>query len=78
MFPHVHSRVMAALGLDAPIEWGVPGTGVHPMDDCLDQPVVRDGYMAPLADEPGFGVLVNAPWARGQIVSDPGGALADL
>jgi L-alanine-DL-glutamate epimerase-like enolase superfamily enzyme len=78
MFPHVHSRVMAALGFDVPIEWGIPGTGVHPMDDCLDQPVVRDGNMAPLADGLGFGVLVDPDWVGSQVVSDPDGALADL
>ena len=78
MFPHVHSRVMAALGHDVPIEWGIPGTGVHPMDDCLEQPVVRDGFMAPLADGPGFGVLVAPDWIGAQVVSDPDGALADL
>jgi hypothetical protein len=69
---------MAALGFDVPIEWGIPGTGVHPMDDCLDQPVVRDGNMAPLADGLGFGVLVDPDWVGSQVVSDPDGALADL
>ena len=30
MFPHIHSQVLGALGYtDAPIEWGIPGTGVH-------------------------------------------------
>jgi L-alanine-DL-glutamate epimerase-like enolase superfamily enzyme len=78
MFPHVHSRVMAALSVDVPIEWGVPGTGVHPMDDCLSQPVVRDGFMEPLPDEPGFGVLVDPQWIADQSVSDPDGARAGL
>jgi L-alanine-DL-glutamate epimerase-like enolase superfamily enzyme len=78
MFPHVHSRLMAALGCEAPIEWGVPGTGVHPMDDCLDQPVVRDGYMAPLPDDPGFGELVEPGWIAKQIIEDPEGVLDDL
>ena len=72
---HVPSRRftggMAALGLDVPIEWGVPGTGVHPMDDCLAQPMVTDGYMAPLPDEPGFGTLVDPQWIAGQILSGP-------
>ncbi len=37
MYPHIHSQVLGALGYtDAPIEWGMPGTGVHPMDDPLD------------------------------------------
>ena len=40
---------------DVPIEWGVPGTGVHPMDDCLEQPVIVDGLMEPLAQDAGFG-----------------------
>ncbi|MDH3471411.1 MAG: hypothetical protein OEM94_08870, partial [Acidimicrobiia bacterium] len=48
MFPHIHSQVLPALGYtDAPIEWGIPGTGVHPMDDCIAQPVVSDGLMEP-------------------------------
>ncbi len=78
MFPHVHSRLVAALGYEAPIEWGVPGTGVHPMDDSLEQPSVRDGYMLPLADDPGFGVLVDPGWVAQQVVHDPDGALEDL
>ena len=78
MFPHIHSRLIAALGSEAPIEWGIPGTGVHPMDDCLDQAVVRDGYMQPLPDEPGFGSLVEPAWIAEQVVQDPDGALDDL
>ncbi len=79
MFPHVHSQVLGALGqTDAPIEWGVPGTGVHPMDDCLIQPVVRDGLMDPLPALPGLGVLVDPAWIGGQQVTDPHGLLADL
>jgi L-alanine-DL-glutamate epimerase-like enolase superfamily enzyme len=78
MFPHVHSRVMAALGCEAPIEWGIPGTGVHPMDDCLDQPVVRDGYMEPLPGSPGFGVLAEPGWIANQVIKDPEGLLDDL
>jgi len=80
MYPHIHSQVLGALGYtDAPIEWGVPGTGVHPMDDPLIQPVVRDGLMDPLPDLPGFGVLVDLPWiARQDTVIDPDGLLADL
>ena len=79
MYPHIHSQVLGALGYtDAPIEWGVPGTGVHPMDDPLIQPVVRDGLMDPLPDLPGFGVLVDLPWiARQDTVIDPDGLLAD-
>ena len=79
MFPHVHSQVLGALGqTEAPIEWGVPGTGVHPMDDCLIQPVVRDGLMDPLPALPGLGVLVDPAWIAGQQVTDPHGLLADL
>ena len=80
MYPHIHSQVLGALGYtDAPIEWGVPGTGVHPMDDPLIQPVVRDGLMDLLPDLPGFGVLVDLPWiARQDTVIDPDGLLADL
>jgi len=79
MFPHVHSQVLGALGrVDAPIEWGIPGTGVHPMDDSLVQPVVRDGLMDPLPAHPGLGVLVDPTWIAAQQVSDPHGLLADL
>jgi L-alanine-DL-glutamate epimerase-like enolase superfamily enzyme len=78
MFPHVHSQVLAGLGYSAPIEWGVPGTGVHPMDDSLAQPIVRDGLMDPLPEEPGFGRLVDLDWIRKQTIQDPRGALDDL
>jgi L-alanine-DL-glutamate epimerase-like enolase superfamily enzyme len=79
MFPHVHSQVLGALGrFDAPIEWGIPGTGVHPMDDSLIQPVVRDGFMDPLPALPGLGVLVDPVWIAAQQVTDPHGLLADL
>jgi L-alanine-DL-glutamate epimerase-like enolase superfamily enzyme len=80
MFPHVHSQVLAGLGIsDAPIEWGIPGTGVHPMDDPLVQPVVRDGLMDPLPEQPGFGVLVDPSWIAAQErVDDPDGLLDDL
>jgi hypothetical protein len=66
------------LGCEAPIEWGIPGTGVHPMDDCLDQPVVLNGYMEPLAGSPGFGVLVEPGWIANQVIKDPDGLLDDL
>jgi L-alanine-DL-glutamate epimerase-like enolase superfamily enzyme len=79
MYPHLHSRVLPALGAtDVPIEWGVPGTGVHPMDDCLEQPVVIDGLMEPLAQDPGLGTLVNVEWIATQQVIDPDGLLDDL
>jgi L-alanine-DL-glutamate epimerase-like enolase superfamily enzyme len=78
MFPHVHSQVLGALGHEVPIEWGVPGTGVHPMDDSLAQPVVRDGLMDPLPSEPGLGRLVDRAWIETQDTTDPDGLLADL
>jgi L-alanine-DL-glutamate epimerase-like enolase superfamily enzyme len=80
MFPHVHSQVLAALGYaDRPIEWGIPNTGVHPMDDPLPQPVILDGgLMAPLPELPGFGHLVDVDWIRSQPHDDPSGMLADL
>ena len=80
MYPHIHSQVLGALGYsDASIEWGIPGTGVHPMDDSLVQPVVRDGRMDALPDLPGFGVLVDPVWIAAQEqVTDPDGVLADL
>lgn len=79
MFPHVHAQVLGALGHDdAPIEWGVPGTGVHPMDDSLRQPTVRDGLMEPLPEEPGLGILVDPAWVATQSVTDEHGLLADI
>jgi L-alanine-DL-glutamate epimerase-like enolase superfamily enzyme len=72
MFPHVHSQVLGALGhTDAPIEWGIAGTGVHPMDDSLRQPEVSDGLMAPLPEQPGLGRLVDRDWITSQPYSDP-------
>lgn len=79
MFPHIHSQVLSALGeFDAPIEWGIPDTGVHPMDDSLAQPVVRDGRMAPLPEAPGIGRLVDPAWIGTQEVDDPDRLLDDL
>lgn len=80
MFPHVHSQVLSAWGYtDAPIEWGIPFTGVHPMDDPLPQPVIIDGgLMQPLEEGPGFGHLVDADWVRSQPHDDPAGILDDL
>jgi L-alanine-DL-glutamate epimerase-like enolase superfamily enzyme len=80
MFPHVHSQVMSAWGYDdVPIEWGIPNTGVHPMDDPLPQPVITEGgLMAPFEEAPGFGHLVDADWARSQPHDDPSDILADL
>jgi L-alanine-DL-glutamate epimerase-like enolase superfamily enzyme len=78
MFAHMHSQIFAALGHDVPIEWGVPGSGVDQFADSLAQPVVVDGRMAPLPEEPGFGPLYNAEWIAAQDVDDEDGLLADL
>lgn len=80
MFPHVHSQVLAGLGYDdAPIEWGIPFTGVHPMDDPLPQPtILAGGHMASLPEAPGFGHLVDPDWVRSQPHDDPAGILGDL
>ena len=82
IYPHVHARILAGLGItDAQIEWAIPGTGVHPMDDGLrgpGEPVVIDGWMQPLADLPGFGPLVDAAWIGAQDVDDPDRLLDDL
>ncbi len=80
MFPHVHSQVLAALGhTDVPIEWGIPFTGVHPMDDPLPQPtILPGGLMAAIPEGPGFGHLVDADWVRSQPHDDPAGIVASL
>ncbi|MBF6606064.1 MAG: hypothetical protein IVW53_10835 [Chloroflexi bacterium] len=80
MFPHVHSQVLAGLGYaDAPIEWGIPFTGVHPMDDPLPQPTIEvGGRMAALPEAPGFGHLVDPEWIRSQPHDDPDGILRGL
>ena len=78
MFGHVHSQVFGALGYDVPIEWGVPGSGVDQFADSLRQPVVRDGVMEPLPEEPGFGRLFNVDWIADQVVEDDDRLLRDL
>ena len=78
MFAHVHSQVFGALGYDVPIEWGVPGSGVDQFADSLAQPVIHDGRMDPLPEEPGFGTVFNAPWIAQQVVDDEDGLLAGL
>ena len=79
MFAHVHSQVFGALGYtDVPIEWGVPGTGVDQFADSLRRPVLREGRMDPLPEEPGFGPLVNAPWIASEDVDDPDGLVRSL
>ena len=80
MFPHVHSQVLAAWGFsDVPIEWGIPGTGVHPMDDPLPQPQLDgEGRMLPFEEGLGFGRIVDADWVRSQPHHDPDEILAGL
>jgi len=80
MFPHFHSRLLPIFGWkDVPIEWGVPGTGVHPMDDGLEQPTLKDGLMQPLKQGFGFGNIVDRRWILTQKeVSDPDGALEGI
>ena len=78
MFAHVHSQVFGALGHDVPVEWGIPGTGVDQFADSLRQPVIRDGRMEPLPEEPGFGPLVNAPWIASEDFDDPDGMIRSL
>jgi L-alanine-DL-glutamate epimerase-like enolase superfamily enzyme len=79
MFPHVHSQVLAAWGFpDVPIEWGIPFTGVHPMDDPLPQPeIIEGGRMRPLEEGPGFGHIVDVDWIRSQPHDDPDGILGE-
>jgi L-alanine-DL-glutamate epimerase-like enolase superfamily enzyme len=78
MFAHVHSQVFGALGHDVPVEWGIPGTGVDQFADSLRQPVIRDGRMEPLPEQPGFGPLVNAPWIASEDFDDPDGMIRSL
>ena len=79
MFAHFHTRALDGLGVESYSgEWGIPGAGVHPMDDALEQPVVVDGVMKPLAQEVGFGRVVSRRWIAEQSVDDPGGALDRL
>lgn len=73
MFPHIHARIFAGLGVAAPIEWGLPDTGIHPMDDSLEQPQVKGGFMSALSDAPGFGELIDVDWVFAQQVEDPEG-----
>lgn len=79
MFAHVHAPVLSALGhREAPIEWGVPGTGVDPWADSLPQPTIRDGRMDPLPEGPGFGTLVNPVWLAEQSSDDPEGVVRSV
>lgn len=79
MFPHLHSRLLPIFGFkDVPIEWGIPGTGVHPMDDGLEQPVIFEGIMKPLTTSIGLGKIVDYDWITKQQVFDEHGVLAEI
>jgi len=78
MFAHVHSQVFGALGYDVPVEWGVPGTGVDQYADSLRRPTIVDGLMEPLAEEPGFGPMVNPGWLADQDADDDDGLIKSL
>lgn len=79
MNAHVHYALLAGLGiLDVPVEWGIPGTGVDPFADSLEQPRIVDGRMLPLEDSPGFGRLVDPEWFVGQDFDDPDGLIERL
>jgi L-alanine-DL-glutamate epimerase-like enolase superfamily enzyme len=78
MFAHVHSQVFGGLGHDVPVEWGVPGTGVDQYADSLVRPIVEDGLMVPLREQPGFGPLVNPPWLAELDQDDPDGLIRSL
>ena len=78
--PHMnaleHAQIFGGLGRpDVPLEWGIPGSGVDQFADSLTQPVVRDGLMEPLPEEPGFGRLVNPDWLRSVPHDDPAGII---
>ena len=79
MFPHLHSRLLPIFGFkDVPIEWGIPGTGVHPMDDGLEQPIIVEGRMKPLATSIGLGKIVDYDWIATQQISDEHRVLASI
>jgi L-alanine-DL-glutamate epimerase-like enolase superfamily enzyme len=79
MFPHVHSRLLSALGLEAlSIEWGIVGNGVDQVTDRFTRPQVTDGRMAPLPSDPGFGMVVDPEWLRAQNPDDPANLIGDL
>jgi L-alanine-DL-glutamate epimerase-like enolase superfamily enzyme len=71
MFPHFHTRILDGLNVgEYPAEWGIPGAGVHPMDDSLEQPQMSGGVMAPLQEDPGFGRVVDPAWLNKQEIHD--------
>jgi L-alanine-DL-glutamate epimerase-like enolase superfamily enzyme len=78
MYAHIHSRVFGALGMEVPIEWGVPWSGVDQYADSLTQPTIVNGNMNPLPESHGFGSLTNADWIRAQQLDDPHGIVRTL
>jgi L-alanine-DL-glutamate epimerase-like enolase superfamily enzyme len=79
MFPHVHSRLLSALGVEAaPIEWGILGNGVDQVSDTFSRPSVVDGWMEPLPADPGFGMTIDPDWLRAQRPDDPDNLIGDL
>jgi L-alanine-DL-glutamate epimerase-like enolase superfamily enzyme len=79
MFPHVHSRLFSALGVEGvPIEWGILGNGVDQVSDTFSRPVVADGEMAPLPQTPGFGMQIDPDWLRSMHPDDPHDLIGDL
>jgi L-alanine-DL-glutamate epimerase-like enolase superfamily enzyme len=79
MFPHVHSRLFSALGIEGvPIEWGILGNGVDQVSDTFSRPVVVDGEMAPLPPDPGFGMRIDPEWLGSMHPDDPDDLIGDL
>jgi len=79
MFPHVHSRLLSALGIEgAPVEWGIVGNGVDQVTDRFSRPTLADGRMAPLPREPGFGMTIDPEWLAAQTPDDPNDLIGAL
>jgi L-alanine-DL-glutamate epimerase-like enolase superfamily enzyme len=79
MFPHVHSRLFSALGVEGvPIEWGILGNGVDQVSDTFSRPLIADGAMAPLPQDPGFGMRIDPGWLRSMNPDDPDDLIGDL
>ena len=48
IFGLVHAQIFSGLGMhDVPIEWSIPGTGVDPYGESLQQPVCVHGSIDP-------------------------------
>ncbi|MFL5953293.1 MAG: enolase C-terminal domain-like protein [Gaiellaceae bacterium] len=79
MFPHVHSRLFAGLGIEGvPIEWGIPGNGVDQVTDTFTRPVLNEGWMEPLPPDPGFGMTIDPAWLKTHDTDDPDALIGDL